>query len=108
MVDKRKGLHLSKFDIEVEVSRDMIENPNGIYMISYKIEYGREGDFAFGYTVYCYNQHDLGIDMIIAENGLQNKRIKKIELSSRKQVGDSVAKTSLIKKWRITNAKNNK
>lgn len=103
MVDKRKGMTVAKLDLEVDVSKKMVDDPSGIYFISYKIEWGRDGDFIYDHTVYCYRQHDMGISMLISKNGLQKKRIKKITLVAKKVIGESIAEQQPIEKWRITN-----
>lgn len=103
MVDKRKGMPTAKVDIEVNVSKQMVEDHAGIYVIKYKVEWGRDGLYAIGTTVYCHRQHDHSVESILSSNGLHNKSIKRITLYAEKQVGDSVAVTKPIKRWRITN-----
>jgi hypothetical protein len=100
-------MSVAKLDLEVEVSKEMIDDPSGIYMIHYRIEWGKEGAFASGSTVYCYRQHDLSINMLMSDHGLQRKRIKLIALTALKKVGESVAVTQPIKRWGITNEKAN-
>lgn len=102
MVDKRKGMTVAKLDLEIKVDKELTDNPRGIYVVEYRFDWGRDGAYASGTTVYCNIQHDMSINMIMNNLGLNNKRIKRIELIAKKNVGESVAVAKEIKRWRIT------
>jgi hypothetical protein len=105
MVDKRKGMSVAKLDLEIIVDREMTTNQRNIYLADIKIEWGRDGEYAKDTTVYCNVQHDFTIEILLRKHGLTRKRIKKIEITKVKHVGESVATLRPIIKWKITKTK---
>jgi hypothetical protein len=83
----------------------MVDNQRNIYLADIKIEWGRDGEYVKDTTVYCNTQHDFTIDILLRKHGLMNKRVKKVEISKVKHVGESVATLRNIIKWKITKTK---
>lgn len=102
MVDKRKGMSISKLDLEVEIGEELVLNEGGIYKVEYTIHFGRDGDYVKDITVYCHSHHDRGIRTMLREHGLLNKRIKKVSIMPISRHGDTVTGMDKIKQWKIT------
>ena len=99
--DRRKGMKVSKVNQEVLVGRSMIDMPSLMYKARYRCDWGK-GDFTEADSIYCYLSHDLSINWMVKDLGLQKKRIKKGTVTEICDVGRSIAKMTEIKQWKIT------
>ena len=101
--DKRRGMGIKDHSsYTIKVDKEMMDNPKSMYRIKATVHFGKKEKKSEVFdTVYSFNQHDAGINYILNKLGFSTKSFEMLEIRMIKKVGNSVATTKEIKKWKI-------